>query len=358
MTIEQSLMMRALRLQPVSRTPVWIMRQAGRYLPEYRQIREQAGNFMALCRNPELACAVTMQPLQRYQLDAAILFSDILTIPDAMGLGLNFIEGEGPIFQRRITSLAAIKQLPTVAVMDNLTYVMSAVQLIRKTMPDNLPLIGFSGSPWTLACYMIEGQSSRDFKHALLFLYNQPQALHELLNKLTIVIMQYVEAQIFSGVNIIMLFDTWGGILTKANYLNFSLHYMTQIVQYIKQRHPNIPIILFTKGGNASFTEMVASNCDAIGLDWTVDLGAVRTQVTGNVALQGNLDPSVLRAEASVIENQVLQVLKSFGSGTGHIFNLGHGITPDIDPEKVTVMIEAVRRFSGSATTEDIKIIA
>jgi uroporphyrinogen decarboxylase len=344
--LNQSVFLRALRREPVERTPVWIMRQAGRYLPEYRQTRAEAGDFLSLCKNPELACEVTLQPLRRFALDAAILFSDILTIPDAMGLGLYFAEGEGPCFSDPIRDKRAINALTIPDMSDSLSYVMNAARLIRREMPPELPLIGFSGSPWTLACYMVEGKSSRDFKHLLRLIYTENEASHILLNKLAIAVSHYLIEQIKAGVNAVMIFDTWGGILTPRNYQDFSLHYMKQIVQKIKAQYPDIPVILFTKGGGQWLELIADTGCDALGIDWTCDLHTARMRVGDKVALQGNLDPSVLLSSKSVIRKQVAQVLESYGYGTGHVFNLGHGITPDVPPEHVAAMIEAIHEFS------------
>lgn len=344
--VAESLFLRALQRKPVPRTPVWIMRQAGRYLPEYRKTRMQAGDFLSLCKNPELACEVTLQPLRRFALDAAILFSDILTIPDAMGLGLYFAEGEGPCFKHPVQTVKSIDNLIIPKPEDELGYVMDAVRLIRQEMPGELPLIGFAGSPWTLACYMIEGGSSRDFKQAFQLIYTQPEAAHILLAKLAQAVSLYLDAQIKAGVNAVMIFDTWGGVLTSRDYQHFSLNYMAEIVQQLKTKHPHIPIILFTKGGGQWLTQMADTGCDALGLDWTCELSIARSQVGSQVALQGNLHPSVLLTNPSCIRQQVSQVLASYGHGSGHIFNLGHGITPDVPPEHVKVMIDAVHEFS------------
>ena len=344
--ISESLFIRALQRKPVPRTPVWVMRQAGRYLPEYRAVRARAGDFLSLCKNPELACEVTLQPLQRFPLDAAILFSDILTIPDAMGLGLYFAEGEGPCFHKPVRDLKAIDSLVIPKPKDELAYVMEAVRLIRREMPGHLPLIGFAGSPWTLACYMVEGGSSRDFKQILHLLYTEPQATQLLLAKLAQAVTAYLEEQIKSGVNALMIFDTWGGILTTPTYQEFSLGYMTQIVSYLKNHYPHIPLILFTKGGGQWLKLQANTGCDALGLDWTTDLGFARSQVGAKVALQGNLDPSVLLTNTKCIRNQVKQVLASYGQGSGHVFNLGHGITPEVPPEHVAEMLRAVQEFS------------
>lgn len=344
--VTESLFIRSLQKKPVPRTPVWLMRQAGRYLPEYQKVRKTAGDFLSLCKNPQLACEVTLQPLRRFSLDAAILFSDILTIPDAMGLGLHFIEGEGPCFTHTVNSIATIERLPAVSVVNELRYVMDAVRLIRQEMPASLPLIGFTGSPWTLACYMVEGGSSRDFKHTLRLMYTEPAAMHQLLSKLTVTIMEYLEEQVRAGVNALMVFDTWGGILTTSHYIDFSLDYMTKIVNQLKTKYPHIPITLFTKGGGQWLRPLAMTGCDALSVDWTCDLAWARSQVGEQVALQGNLDPVVLLTSPSCIRAQVKQVLASYGHGSGHIFNLGHGITPDVPPDHVAVMVDAVHELS------------
>ena len=344
--LSQSLLIRSLQKKSVERTPVWLMRQAGRYLPEYRKVRAEAGDFLTLCKTPELACEVTLQPLRRYALDAAILFSDILTIPDAMGLGLTFEEGEGPRFAHPLRTTEAIEALPTLSVMENLGYVMDAVSLIRREMPADLPLIGFAGSPWTLACYMIDGGSSKDFKQALLFMYNNPKAMHVLLTKLATTIAVYLEEQVRAGVNALMIFDTWGGLLSTANYLEFSRNHMAKIVQQIKTKYPHIPIILFTKGGGQWLHAIAETGCDAISVDWTTDLSLARSQVGSKVALQGNLDPVVLLSSPNCIRSHVQKVLQAYGPGSGHVFNLGHGITPDISPEHVAAMVDAVHELS------------
>lgn len=344
--LTQSILIRSLQQKSVPRTPVWIMRQAGRYLPEYRQVREQAGDFLSLCKNQEYACEVTLQPLRRFALDAAILFSDILTIPDAMGLGLSFAEGEGPCFSKPLRTVADIQALPGATIVDELGYVMNAVRLIRQEMPADLPLIGFSGSPWTLACYMIEGGTSKDYKRVLKMMYSEPVAMHQLLDKLSATVVAYLDEQVRAGVNALMVFDSWGGILTTPNYHAFSLHYMNSIVKQLKIKHPHIPITLFTKGGGQWLQSLADTGCDALSLDWTTDLGVARAQVGSRVALQGNLDPAVLLTSPECIRQQVRLVLESYGHGTGHVFNLGHGITPDVPPEHVTALVEAVHEFS------------
>ena len=342
--------LRALARQPVDKTPVWMMRQAGRYLPEYRQVRGQAGDFMSLCKNTELACEVTLQPLERFELDAAILFSDILTIPDAMGLGLYFAEGEGPKFHKPLRSEADIDQLEVINTAVDLTYVTDAVSMIRQELNGRVPLIGFSGSPWTLATYMIEGQSSRDFTRAKTMLYTQPELLHQLLEKLALSVIDYLNAQILAGAQVVQIFDTWGGALSHSAYLEFSLTYMAKIVDgLIKQADGrDVPVILFTKGGGLWLEAMADTGCDCLGLDWSVDLGAAHQRVGDKVALQGNMDPAILRAKPEVIRGEVKRILESFGQNDGHVFNLGHGITPDINPDNAKIFIDAVHEFSSS----------
>ena len=335
--------------QPVDRTPVWMMRQAGRYLPEYRAVRAQAGDFMSLCKNTELACEVTLQPLERYEMDAAILFSDILTIPDAMGLGLYFETGEGPKFRKPVRTEADIEALEVINTASDLSYVTDAVTMIRRELNGRVPLIGFSGSPWTLATYMIEGQSSRDFARAKTMLYTQPELMHQLLEKLSLSVIDYLNAQIRAGAQVVQIFDTWGGALSHAAYAEFSLAYMQKIVDGLISHHDgrDVPVILFTKGGGLWLEKMADTGCHALGLDWSTDIGAAKSRVGDRVALQGNMDPAVLRADPAVIESQVEAILKGFGPGPGHIFNLGHGITPDINPDHVKVFIDAVHKFSA-----------
>jgi len=340
--------LRALAGQTVDKTPVWMMRQAGRYLPEYRRVRAQAGDFMSLCKNTDLACEVTIQPLERYELDAAILFSDILTIPDAMGLGLYFVEGEGPMFRKPVRTEKDIEQLSVVNTAKDLSYVTDAVAAIRAELNGRVPLIGFSGSPWTLATYMIEGKSSRDFALAKTMLYKQPEILHQLLDKLSLSVIDYLNAQIRSGAQVVQIFDTWGGALSHSAYLEFSLAYMEKIVAGLIKHADgrDVPVILFTKGGGHWLEAMADTGCHCLGLDWTVDIGQARQRVGDKVALQGNMDPAVLRSDPSIIRSEINAILTSFGDHQGHIFNLGHGITPDIDPDNVKVFIDAVHEFS------------
>lgn len=344
--LNNALFMRALRREPVIRTPVWLMRQAGRYLPEYRATRAEAGDFLSLCKNTALACEVALQPLRRFSLDAAILFSDILTIPDAMGLGLCFVEGEGPCFKFPLRTAKAIENLVIPNMKDALAYVMDAVTLIRREMPGDLPLIGFSGSPWTLACYMVQGQSSPDFAQMMALIRENPSIAHVLLEKLAFAVSEYLKEQVLAGADVLMIFDTWGGLLSTEDYQRFSLSYMQHIVNHLKKECPDTPIILFTKGGGKWLKQMADTGCDALGLDWTCDLGEARQQVGSRVALQGNLEPAILLSDENTIRSSVKQVLASYGGGPGHIFNLGHGITPDISPDKVKIMIDAVHEFS------------
>ena len=346
--LKNDLVIRALLRQPVPRTPVWIMRQAGRYLPEYREVREKAGDFMSLCRNPELACEVTLQPLRRFKLDAAILFSDILTIPDAMGLGLYFESGEGPNFERPVRTASDIKNLPRPDVADDLGYVLDAVSTIRGELDGEVPLIGFAGSPWTVGTYMVEGKSSRDFATIKGLAKEDPALLDELLSKLAATTADYLNAQIEAGAQAVMIFDTWGGTLERNDYRRFSLAPMQQIVDTLSREkyQQRIPVILFTKGAGAMLADMVGTRCDALGVDWRTELATARDFVNDRVALQGNLDPAMLRESPEAIRQGVADALASYGTGPGHVFNLGHGITPDIDPEHLGVLVDAVHELS------------
>ena len=341
--------LRALLGQPVDKTPVWVMRQAGRYLPEYREIRAKAGDFMTLCSTPDLACEVTLQPLRRYDLDAAIIFSDILTIPDAMGLGLHFIPGEGPKFKNVIRSAADIAKLGVPDMEDNLRYVMDAIRVTRREIDGKVPLIGFSGSPWTLACYMVEGGSSKDFSKVKGMMFDAPEQMHALLVVLAKSVIAYLNAQIAAGAQSIMLFDTWGGALGQSNYQRFSLAYMQQIVAGLTRENDGrvVPVTLFTKGGGQWLEVMADTGVDGVGLDWTTDIGSARQRIGNKVTLQGNMDPCVLYASPDRVEQEVSSVLSSFGEGkTGHVFNLGHGIHPTVDPENMTRLVDSVHRLS------------
>lgn len=338
--------LRALDFQPVDRTPIWVMRQAGRYLPEYRKVREKAGDFMTLCKTPELACEVTLQPLRRFDLDASIIFSDILTIPDAMGLGLFFEEGEGPIFKNPIKNIHDIKNLPPLDPNLDLSYVMDAIRLTQKALGHKIPLLGFSGSPFTLATYMIEGRSSKQFSKIKQWLYQEPTCLHLLLEKLTQAVSDYLLAQIQAGVNAVMLFDTWGGILSTSAYFEFSLAYMAKIINNLKVK-TETPIIIFAKQASLWLEAIADTGCKAISLDWTIDIAQAKARLGNKVALQGNLDPCVLFASPEVIEKEAKKILTSLKGEPGYIFNLGHGILPETPPEHLQILIELVHSFKN-----------
>lgn len=340
-------LLRALARQPTEYTPIWLMRQAGRYLPEYNETRRRAGSFMDLCRNPQFATEVTLQPLARFQLDAAILFSDILTVPDAMGLGLYFAEGEGPKFERPLREEWEIRDLSVPDPYGNLRYVLDAVAEIRRALDDSVPLIGFSGSPFTLACYMIEGGASDDFRRIKTLLYDRPDLLHHVLDINARAVADYLNAQIEAGAQAVMIFDTWGGVLAHEAYLEFSLHYIRRVVDsLLGERHgERVPSIVFTKGGGVWLDEIADSGCDAVALDWTVDLGAARERVGGKVALQGNLDPMALFAGPDTVAREARRVLDSFGAGPGHVFNLGHGISQFTPPESVATLVSTVHEY-------------
>ncbi|TDR23698.1 uroporphyrinogen decarboxylase [Marinicella litoralis] len=346
MELQNDLYLRALRREKTERTPVWLMRQAGRYLPEYRKVRAQAGDFMTLASTPEMACEVTIQPLERFPLDAAIIFSDILTIPDAMGLGLYFETGEGPKFKNPISNAKQIADLP-VPEADDLQYVMDAIALTTKTLNGRVPLIGFSGSPWTLLTYMIENGGSKTYAKSKALLYKTPELAHQLLDKLTQSIIKYLIGQIQSGASAVQVFDSWGGVLSPTDFQQFSLQYMQQIVTGLKAAgFGDTPIILFSKGANQSLTALSQTGCHALGVDWTIDIGKAQ-ELTGNrVALQGNLDPATLYAPDAFIDTAVKKVIDEFGDQPGHVFNLGHGMQPDMQPEKVAVLVDAVRKHS------------
>jgi len=341
--------LRALMRQPVDVTPVWMMRQAGRYLPEYKATRASAGDFLSLCKNRELACEVTLQPLERFDLDAAILFSDILTIPDAMDLGLYFAEGEGPKFRKVLRTAADVSDLKVPNAATDLDYVMNAVTEIRTQLSGRVPLIGFSGSPWTLATYMVEGGSSKDFRHIKKMMYATPEVMHELLDKLAVSVIDYLNQQILAGAQAVQIFDTWGGVLSGEMYAEFSLKYMQKIVAGLIREADGrpVPVILFTKNGGQWLEQMAATGADALGLDWTTTLSDARARVGSQVALQGNMDPSVLYAPPERIRSEVKNLLADFGAGNGHVFNLGHGIHQFADPEHAKVFVDAVHEFSA-----------
>lgn len=341
-------LLRALLRQPVDRTPIWIMRQAGRYLPEYQEVRDKAGDFLSLCATPELACEATLQPLRRFDLDGAIIFSDILTIPNAMGLGLHFVSGEGPRMERPVRTESQVAALGVPDPEADLGYVMEALRLTRKELDGRVPLIGFSGSPWTLACYMVEGGASKNFALIKALLFDQPQVMHRLLEILARAVTAYLNAQVAAGAQAIMIFDTWGGVLSHRDYRDFSLAYMSQIVAGLTKENEGrrVPVILFTKGGGLWLEAMAETRCDALGLDWTVDLAKARARVGQRVALQGNMDPCLLYASGARIRREAAELLKAYGMGNGHVFNLGHGIHPSVEPEKVTALVDAVHELS------------
>ncbi|MBC7780892.1 MAG: uroporphyrinogen decarboxylase [Proteobacteria bacterium] len=346
--LQNDRLLRALMREPVDRTPVWVMRQAGRYLPEYNQTRARAGSFVKLMKSPAMAAEVTLQPLARFDLDAAIVFSDILTVPDAMGLGLYFAEGEGPRFEHPLRDPQAIAALRIPDPATDLRYVMDAIAECRRGLAGKVPLIGFSGSPFTLACYMIEGGGSDDFARVKQLMYGDPASMHRLLDINARAVSQYLDAQIEAGAQAVMLFDTWGGMLSAERYREFSLRYLEQIVGSIRREAEGrrVPIIVFTKGGAIWLESIAAIGADAVGLDWTIDIGTARKRVGDRVALQGNLDPIVMLTDPATIENEVERILSSFGHGSGHVFNLGHGITRFTPPEHVGALVDAVHRSS------------
>ncbi len=341
-------LLRALNRQPTDCAPVWIMRQAGRYLPEYRATRAQAGNFFTLCKTPQLACEVTLQPIVRYPLDAAIVFSDILVIPDAMGLGLSFEAGEGPVFARPVRTEADIRALSE-APLEGLDYVFETVRLLAAELNDKIPLIGFAGSPWTLAAYMVEGGGRMTFAKVKKLMYERPELLERMLETLSASVASYLCEKINAGADCVMIFDTWGGVLAHREYLRFSLAPLQRIVTDIRARNKTAPIILFTKGGGNWLSEMAQTGCDALGLDWTVSLQDARRQVGDRIALQGNLDPSVLLAAEPVVRAETRRVLADYGAGPGHIFNLGHGIYQQTDPDCVAAMIDEVHAYKPAS---------
>ncbi|KRA53444.1 uroporphyrinogen decarboxylase [Pseudoxanthomonas sp. Root65] len=346
--------LRALRREPVDRTPVWLMRQAGRYLPEYRATRKEAGSFLGMAKNPEIACEVTLQPLRRFDLDAAILFSDILTIPDAMGLGLYFVEGEGPKFERTVRSAEDAAKLAVPDMETELRYVMDAVRVIRRELDGKVPLIGFSGSPWTLACYMVEGGGSKDFARIKAMALNDPATLHRLLSVNTDAVIAYLSAQRAAGAQALQVFDTWGGVLSPSMYREFSLPYLQRIARELDRGEGagKAPLILFGKGTAAYLEDLAASGADGVGVDWLVELGEAARRTQGKVALQGNLDPATLYGAPEAIRREVRRALDSYrdgngGSRDGHVFNLGHGMSPDMNPDHVAVLVDEVHAYSA-----------
>jgi uroporphyrinogen decarboxylase len=348
--LKNDTLIRALLREPTPYTPIWLMRQAGRYLPEYNQARARAGSFLALCKNPDLATEVTLQPLARYPLDAAIVFSDILTIPDAMGLGLYFADGEGPKFERPLRAEWEIRDLTAPDPTAHLRYVLDTVSQVRRALAGSVPLIGFAGSPFTLACYMIEGQGSSDFATVKNMLYQRPDLLHHILSVNAVAVTAYLNAQIEAGAQAVMVFDTWGGMLSHAAFHEFSLSYTARVIAGLKREHEGarVPNIVFTKGGGGWLESIAATGCDAVGLDWTVDIGEARARIGARAALQGNLDPAVLLSSPAAIRREAGAILERYGLGNGHVFNLGHGISQLTPPENVSALIETVRGLSGS----------
>jgi uroporphyrinogen decarboxylase len=346
--LQNDTLIRALLRQPTAYTPVWLMRQAGRYLPEYNETRRRAGSFLALCKTPSLAAEVTLQPLQRFPLDAAILFSDILTIPDAMGLGLYFAEGEGPRFAHPLRDEASIAKLSVPDPGGSLRYVTDAIDEVRRALAGKVPLIGFSGSPYTLACYMVEGQASEDWRNVKLMLHQRPALLHRLLETNAQAVAALLNAQIETGVDVVMIFDTWGGSLSAAAYREFSLEYIRRVLSQLERGSgaSRVPVIVFTKGGAVWLERIAATGCDCVGLDWSIDLGEARRRIGAGTALQGNLDPAVLLSSPEVVHREVQKALASFGSGAGHVFNLGHGVPQFTPPENVAALVAAVHELS------------
>ncbi|MGE5681661.1 MAG: uroporphyrinogen decarboxylase [Bacillota bacterium] len=349
LNLKNDLFLRACRRQAVERTPVWIMRQAGRYLPEYRAVREKA-DFLTMCKTPELASEVTLQPIDILGTDAAIIFSDILVIPEAMGMHLEMHEGKGPIFHNPVRSSEDVKSLKEIDPTVDLKYVLDAVELTKKELNGRVPLIGFSGSPWTLLTYMVEGRGSKNFSFVKKMIYNDPALAHRLLDKISKAVADYLSAKIASGVNAIQIFDTWGGILSQKDFREFSLQYITKVISEIKKNDE--PVIVFAKGVHYNLQDIINSGADVLGMDWTMDLGEVRKQIQDKAALQGNMDPCVLYAGKENIRKEVIKVLESYGNGSGHIFNLGHGILPDVDPENAKALVQFVKEESKKFHTK------
>jgi uroporphyrinogen decarboxylase len=353
--LKNDLFLKACRREPVERTPIWIMRQAGRYLPEYRAIREKA-DFLTMCKTPELAAEVTIQPVEIIGVDAAIIFSDILVIPEAMGMVLEMHEGKGPIFHNPVRDEEDARKLKVIEPEKDLKYVLDAVELTKKNINGRVPLIGFSGSPWTLLTYMVEGKGTKSFAHVKKLIYNNPKLAHQLLEKISDAAAEYLSAKIEAGADAVQIFDTWGGVLSQHDFKEFSLQYMEKIIAKIKRT--NEPVIVFAKGVHSHLDELASCGADVLGLDWTMDIGEVRKTVGDKVALQGNLDPTVLYAEKDKIKNETKRVLESFGNGTGHIFNLGHGILPNIDPENAKALVQFVKEESKWFHREDAKALS
>lgn len=341
--LQNDLFLRACRKEKTERTPIWIMRQAGRYLPEYRAVRSKS-DFLTMCKTPELAAEVTLQPVDIIGVDAAILFSDILVIPEAMGMHLEMHEGRGPVFPKPVRNENDAEELKIIDAEKDLKYVLDAIKLTKKELNNRVPLIGFSGAPWTLLTYMVEGKGSKNFAEVKKLIYNNPKLAHNLLDKIAEAVADYLNAKINAGVNAVQIFDTWGGILAQNDFEEFSLQYIRKIISKLERKDE--PVILFAKGVHHNLDKLADSGADVLGLDWTMDLGNVRKQVGGKVALQGNLDPTTLYANKENIKTKVVKTLESYGKGTGHIFNLGHGILPDVDPEHAKALVEYVKNES------------
>lgn len=341
----RTLYLDALKGKTVEQTPIWIMRQAGRYLPEYRRVRSQFSDFMDMCRNADACCEVALQPLDRYDLDASIVFSDILTIPEAMGMDLKFVKGEGPVFAKPLTSIQEVNALDCINSLEKLDYVMNAVTTTKAAVKDRVPLIGFTGSPWTLAAYMVEGKGSKQFNLLRKMMYAQPETMYALLDKISTVIIDYLKAQVEAGADALMIFDTWGGVLPYQLYSQFSLEYMAKIMNAVKKQYPQIPITLFTKGGGQWLEMIVATGCDGVGVDWTTRIAHAKSIATDRCTIQGNLDPAQLYSDYASIRQAVKNTLEGYGQGSRHVFNLGHGVYPDIDPDHVKCLVEAVREY-------------
>ncbi len=343
MKLQNDLFLRAIKKEKTERTPIWIMRQAGRYLPEYRAVRAKS-DFLTMCKTPELAAEVTIQPIDIIGVDAAILFSDILVIPEAMGMHLEMNEGKGPVFHHPIRNEEDAKQLKQIDPYKDLKYVLDGVSLTKKELNGIVPLIGFAGSPWTLLTYMVEGKGSKNFSEIKKLIYENPKLAHSLLDKIAVSVAEYLSAKIESGVNAVQIFDTWGGILNQSDFKEFSLNYIQKVISLLKKNDE--PVIVFAKGVHYNLEDLANSGANVVGLDWTMNLGEVRKQIGEKVALQGNLDPTILYAPKEKIREEVKKVLASYGNGSGHVFNLGHGILPDVDPENAKALVNFVKEES------------
>jgi uroporphyrinogen decarboxylase len=341
--LQNDLFLRACRRLPVERTPTWVMRQAGRYLKEYREVREKS-DFKTMCKTPELACKVTMQPVDLIGIDAAIIFSDILVVPEAMGMDFEMNEGKGPVFHKPLRSSEDARNLKQVDPYKDLKYVLDAVSMTKRELNGRIPLIGFSGSPWTLFTYMVEGRGSKNFSEVKKLIYNDPLLAHEVLNKIADAVSVYLSAKIEAGADAVQIFDTWGGILSQSDFEEYSLQYIEKVISNIKKKDE--PVIVFCKGVHYKLKRIVKAGADVVGLDWTMDIGRVRKKLKDSAALQGNLDPTVLYGSPELIKAQASRILESYGEGNGHIFNLGHGILPDVNPDNLRLLVDYVKEES------------